>query len=85
MQSTDFDLLWDSGTITAEDSAYIRYNGKSLKENTMYLWRVTVFTENHCAESAEASFITGIFDTSKLKWVTRGRTLIHQLFIRHLN
>ncbi len=70
VQSTDFDLLWDSGTITAEDSAYIRYNGKSLKENTMYLWRVTVFTENHCAESAEASFITGIFDTSKLKWVT---------------
>lgn len=69
VQSVNEDVAWDSGKVNTDTSVYIKYDGRQLKENTKYLWRVTVFTNNHCVTSESSYFIIGMFDTSSLKWV----------------
>ncbi len=69
VQNTDNDIVWDSGKVNTDKSVYVKYDGIQLKENTKYFWYVTVFAEKQYMTSKKAYFITGMFDTTSLKWI----------------
>lgn len=64
------ECVWNSGKVNNDDSAYIKYGGSPLKENTKYCWQVTIFTQNYRMISEEAYFVTGLFDTESLQWIS---------------
>ena len=39
-------LVWDSGVVASEESAFIEYAGEPLKSRSTYYWRVKVWDEN---------------------------------------
>ena len=82
--TTDGKAVWQSGPVESDTSCNVRYIGAPLAANTRYLWKVTVFTEKGKYESDEASFITGIYDFDKLKWVCASKDvnspIIHKEF-----
>lgn len=46
-------VIWNTGKVLSEQSAYVNYEGKTLKSRTRYVWKVTV-EDNH-GNLAEAS------------------------------
>ncbi len=82
--STDSDVVWSSGTVSSDNSTWVRYEGAPLKENTKYLWKVSVTTEKHQYDSEEASFITRLHSFDDLIWVSADNTInspiIHKEF-----
>lgn len=54
---------WDSGKIETDASQWITYQGKSLRRNTPYYWKVKVFTNKGEADwSLPAFWSTGLFN-----------------------
>lgn len=68
--STDGDMVWSSGTVYSDHSAGVTYEGAPLKENTKYLWKVSVTTESNQYDSEEAFFFTGLHHFDDLIWVS---------------
>lgn len=68
--STDNEVVWSSGTVLSSNSAWVRYEGAPLKENTKYLWQVCVTTERDQYNSEKDSFITSIQNFDDLIWVS---------------
>ena len=63
-------IKWDSGIVESSDSVYVSYDGPELEENTKYFWNVTVITEKYSITSVDAFFITGIFKTETVTWIS---------------
>ena len=70
--------MWDSGIVKSEQSTQVSYNGKPLKSNTEYFWRVRVCDESgkFHAYNRQEKFSTAFLDSSdwKAKWIGRGST-----------
>ena len=64
------DVVWSSGTVDSDCSTGIPYQGHTLKENTKYLWNVTITTEKAQYTSEEAFFITALQHFDDLIWVS---------------
>ena len=56
------EIVWDTGMKESSDSVLIPYAGKELSSETVYNVKVTVWDNYGNADSAEATFETGIFD-----------------------
>jgi len=67
--SAEGDTVWSSGTVYSDHSTGVTYEGPSLKENTKYLWKVTVTTERSFYDSETSSFITALRHFDDLNWV----------------
>ena len=39
-------IIWDSGVIESEESAFVPYQGESLSEKTTFTWSVTITDQN---------------------------------------
>lgn len=63
---------WDSGKIMSDASQWVAYQGKPLKANTSYYWKVKVYT-NHgeSAWSTPSHWSTGLFNEADWKgqWI----------------
>lgn len=79
------EIVWDSRIVPSEQSAYIKYEGPPLKENTRYWWKVVVSTANNHYESPLAHFITGLYDTNSLKWVSPDKLLYAPLVCKEFH
>ncbi|WP_294470528.1 family 78 glycoside hydrolase catalytic domain [uncultured Bacteroides sp.] len=54
---------WDSGKIESDASQWVAYQGKALKRNTPYYWKVKVYTNKGEADwSLPAFWSTGLFN-----------------------
>ena len=81
METADADLetacgscVWDSLRVESDQSVLVEYAGASLKPETAYRYRVTVWDrEGECAE-AEGSFETGLLQPENMAadWITSG-------------
>ncbi len=60
--NTDKKNVWDSGMRESSDSVLVPYEGETLCNETLYNVKVTVWDNYGRADSAEATFETGIFD-----------------------
>ena len=72
--SDDFkNLVWDSGKVNSDESAFIEYAGEQLKSQSSYFWRVKVWDENGKESdwSETASWHVGMLsqDEWKAQWV----------------
>ena len=72
--SDDFkNLVWDSGKVESDESAFIEYAGEELDSRTTYFWRVKVWDENGNATdwSETASWQMGILSQDEWKghWI----------------
>ena len=72
--SDDFkNLVWDSGKVESDESAFIEYAGEELDSRATYFWRVKVWDENGNATdwSETASWQMGILsqDEWKGQWI----------------
>ena len=66
--------VWDSLRVESDQSVLVEYAGASLKPETAYRYRVTVWDrEGECAE-AEGSFETGLLQPENMAadWITSG-------------
>ena len=70
VSSTDGDVVWSSGTVSSDHSTWVRYEGAPLKENTKYLWKVTITTLKTQYTSEEACFITALQHFDDLIWIS---------------
>jgi alpha-L-rhamnosidase len=66
--------IWDSGKKISDTSVWIQYKGPELGPGKEYFWKVRVWDINNkpSSWSAEAKFITGLFDKegwSGAKWI----------------
>ena len=65
--------IWDSGTISSDQSTLIAYKGKKLVSDQTYYWKVRAFDKDNKATgwSPTASFSTGLFSSSDWKslWI----------------
>ena len=64
--------MWDSGKIKSPQTLHMRYEGKPLKSNTKYFWKVTVWDKNGSkASSSIASFCTVLLNKKdwKAQWI----------------
>ena len=66
-------IMWNSGRVPKDKQLLIKYDGKSLKPQTRYFWRVLAWN-NHgeCSESQQAYFETGLMQPFQweAKWIT---------------
>ena len=66
-------LVWDSGKVSSDESAFIEYAGEELDSRSTYFWRVKVWDENGNATdwSDAASWQMGILsqDEWKGQWI----------------
>lgn len=74
LDSDDFkNLVWDSGKVASDESAFISYAGETLDSRSTYFWRVKVWDENGKATdwSDAASWQMGILsqDEWKGQWI----------------
>lgn len=58
----DKKIVWDSGMRESCESVLVPYEGEALCDETLYNVKVTVWDNYGRADSAEATFETGIFD-----------------------
>ena len=67
--------LWDTGKIISEDHINIEYNGKPLKSNEQYYWRVKWWDKDNTESSFSevSSFETALLEDSdwKAKWISK--------------
>ncbi len=68
-------VVWDSETVSSQDSVLIEYQGSPLRPETGYIWQVTVQDNHGNTADAEAFFETGIFDTETF----RAKMITHDL------
>lgn len=64
--------LWDSGKIISDVTMHISYDGKPLKSNTLYYWKVRVWNgESEEFESQVSTFSTALLSENdwKAKWI----------------
>ena len=55
--------IWDSGKIESDASQWITYQGKTLKRNASYYWKVKIDTNKGATNwSAPAFWTTGLFN-----------------------
>lgn len=52
-------IIWDSGVIESEESAFVPYQGEPLSEKTTFTWSVTITDQNGNSASEESFFETG--------------------------
>lgn len=64
-------MVWDSGTIISDQSAYIQYEGQQLESECIYDWTVTVTDNHNATDSAGGIFETAFLNKSdwKAKWI----------------
>ena len=66
------DLLWDSGKRISGKNIHVKYEGKPLKSNSQYFYKVTVWDkDNNSAVSDIALFATALLnkDDWKARWI----------------
>ena len=67
--------LWDSGKVESDDSIHITYEGKPLKSDTKYFWRIKWWDikENESSCSNIAIFGTALLNNTdwQAKWISR--------------
>ncbi len=64
--------VWDSGKIKTDISNQVNYQGKELKSNEKYYWKVKVWNQNDLSHESQSSFwTTGLLHNSdwKAKWI----------------
>lgn len=76
VSTTEREIIWDSGEVFSDASVGVPYGGSELNENTKYLWRVTVTTENTSCESEEDYFITGLYNFENIKWIAPDKSIV---------
>ncbi|MCP5062424.1 MAG: family 78 glycoside hydrolase catalytic domain, partial [Ignavibacteriae bacterium] len=67
--------MWDSGKIISSETSQIYYEGKNLKSNTQYFWRVQIWDKDHLIyESELTNFWTAILDSTlwQADWIGAG-------------
>ncbi len=72
--------VWESGTIHSDETINIAYNGRTLKSNSTYYWRLRIVTNtNEEYWSQPAFFHTALLDSSDWKagWVTSKTAIVH--------
>ena len=66
-------IVWDSGEIQSEQSAFVLYGGPALKAYTEYVWTVDISDGTETAK-AESRFETGLLDGASFEgyaaWIT---------------
>ena len=66
-------LVWDSGKVNSDESAFIEYAGEQLSSRSSYFWRVKVWDENGKSSdwSETASWHVGMLsqDEWKAQWI----------------
>ena len=66
-------IVWDSGKVASDESAFIVYDGAPLQSRTSYYWQVKVWDQNgkESAWSEPASWHVGILDENEWKgqWI----------------
>lgn len=62
--------IWDSGKVDSELSVSVPYEGRPLKENATFWWKVRTWDQNGkpSAYSSPQKFHTGVFSGAKRKW-----------------
>ena len=65
------EMVWDSGTIESNKTAFITYGGKPLTSSTLYRWEVEVEDSHGCTSVGSACFETALLDKDDWKafWV----------------
>lgn len=65
------EMVWDSGTIESNKTAFITYGGKPLTSSTLYRWEVKVEDSHGCTSVGSACFETALLDKDDWKavWV----------------
>ena len=67
------EVVWNSGSVSSDQSVFVRPAGIPLQPSTRYYWRVTVSdNKGHTATSQEtAFFVTGLMDSgwSGAQWI----------------
>jgi alpha-L-rhamnosidase len=65
------EIVWDTGKVSSDTSAFVTYEGEALKSKTMYQWTVTVFDNHGNNVSASSDFETAFMEKSdwKAKWI----------------
>lgn len=85
VSTTDGDVVWDSGDVVSDNSVFVEYGGDELKENTKYLWKVTVVTENARYESEQSYFITGLHNFDDVKWISPDKNIISPIVYKEFD
>jgi alpha-L-rhamnosidase len=70
--------LWDTGKVNSDESIWIKYAGKTLKDNDRTFWKVKVFTNNGTSDwSAASSFSIGLLNESHWRgqWIGLNRLM----------
>lgn len=67
-------IMWDSGKLISQESAWIPYQGSQLETGKAYYWRIRVWDEEGKAShwSKAGKFVTGLFtqkDWSNARWI----------------
>ena len=77
--------MWNSKKISSDKSTNIAYEGKSLKSNQTYYWKVRVWNQkNKATWSKVDTFHTGLLNKSdwKASWISTGDTTISAPLLR---
>ena len=65
------ELFWDSGIIESDESTFVCYGGKTLKDLRCYTWTVTVIDNYDESAMLSANFQTGFMNKEwQAKWVS---------------
>ena len=69
------ELAWDTGKIQSDQSAYIHYNGTTLKSRQKYYWQVTVWDNKGASfRSSVQEWICGLSESDwQANWIQRER------------
>lgn len=66
----DMICVWTSGKVWSDQSVFVRTHDCKFEENTKYVWQVTVYTEHFEIKSEPSCFITGLYKTVGLGWIS---------------
>lgn len=69
--SDDSGVVWATGKIDGGDQVNVIYQGKSLKENTTYTWKLKVWNNQGETAEAKSQFHVGLLtqESWKAKWI----------------
>lgn len=68
MDQEFYNLVWDSGKVSSDQSLGIKYAGAKLEASTRYYWKVCVQAKGQTAESAVMWFETGLMSAWESAW-----------------
>lgn len=71
--STDGEVIWDSGIVEDDRSTAVYYDGDALKNETRYYWTVTVTDKDGDTATSEPAYFETATDMSDAQWIVAGR------------